>query len=438
MIAIAGGGASAALIAAQLPPDRKVLLIDKDGRHGLGQAYSTTDPHHLLNACVSKMSALEQDPDHLLRWVQDQGLGVAATDYIPRMEYGRYLRDVLAGTGAEEVTAEVTSVTPDGRGGWRLGLANGTGGAVSASGHEREIHADAVVLATGNRAPGNLPGAHGPRHIADPWAPGALDGVGDGSPVMVVGTGLTMIDLAVTLTKAHPDTVVHAVSRHGLLPRRHRCPGVPLAELELPDQLTLAGLMRAVRKTIEANDGEWRGVVDALRPHVPGIWEAFSLKDKERFLRHVGRLWEVHRHRIPPATAERIDRLQASGRLRITRGRVQNVETNDDDRLTVRLDDGKALQSGWLINGTGPSHSPDPFYARLIAAGIARPGPLGLGIDADLDGAVLDERGEPHRTLFTLGPTLRGRRYETTAIPEIRAQAAVVAKRLDESALSGR
>ena len=429
MIAIVGGGASAALIAAQVP-DRHMLLIDRDGRHGLGQAYSTADPHHLLNACVSKMSAVEGDPDHLFRWTRDQGLGLDAADYFPRLEYGRYLRDVLAGTAAEELTAEVTSVAPDGRGGWRLGISNGTG--------RSEVRADAVVLATGNRAPGHLPGAHGPRYVADPWAPGALDGISDGSPVVVVGTGLTMVDLAVTLTKAHPDTVVHAVSRHGLLPRRHRCPGVPLAELELPDQMTLAGLMRAVRKTIDANDGEWRGVVDALRPHVPGIWEAFSLKDKERFLRHVGRLWEVHRHRIPPATAERIDDLRASGRLRITRGRVQNVEANGDSGLTVRLDDGTALQAGRLINGTGPSHHPGPFYASLFEAGIARPGPLGLGIDADLDGAVLDGRGEPHRTLFTLGPTLRGLRYETTAIPEIRAQAAVVAKRLDESGLSGR
>jgi uncharacterized NAD(P)/FAD-binding protein YdhS len=426
VIAIVGGGASAALVAAQLPPDRGVLLIDKDGRHGRGQAYSTTDPHHLLNACVSKMSALDQDPDHLLRWTRDQGLDIAATDYLPRVEYGRYLRNVLAGTEAEEVTAEVTTITPDGRGGWRLGLAGGG-----------EIRADAVVLATGNRPPGNPVDAHGPRYIADPWAPGALDGVDDGSPVLIVGTGLTMIDLAVTLAKAHPETVVHAVSRHGLLPRRHRCPGVPLAQLELPDQITLAGLMRTVRKTVEDNDGEWRGVVDALRPHVPGIWEAFSLKDKERFLRHVGRLWEVHRHRIPPATAERVDALQASGRLRITRGRVQAVESGDDGGLTVRLDDGNTLRTGWLINGTGPSHHPGPFYDRLFKAGIARPGPLGLGIDADLDGAVLDARGEPHRTLFTLGPTLRGRRYETTAIPEIRAQAAIIAKRLDESALSG-
>ncbi len=226
VVAIVGGGAGGALTAVHLLRAAeargiapRVVLIDRYGRHGLGQAYSTSDARHLLNTCVAKMSALADDPGHLLRWAREQGLGAEAHDFLPRGVYGRYLRDVLASAGpVERVTGTVSSVSPSGMSRpLRVHLSEGG-----------RIDADAVVLATGNRvSEGWLGVPGGPRLVVDPWAPGALDRIRDGAPVLVVGTGLTMVDLAVTLTSAHPGTVVHAVSRHGLLPREHRCPAPP-------------------------------------------------------------------------------------------------------------------------------------------------------------------------------------------------------------------
>ena len=183
------------------------------------------------------------------------------------------------------------------------------------------IDADAAVLATGNQppaAPCPVPASH--RYIRDPWMPGALDRVGDGSPVVVLGSGLTMLDVAISLTGAHPDTVVHAVSRHALLPREHRCP--PGRALQPPalqpadlSPVDLPGLIRRVQVAAAEFPDGWQAVVDALRPYVPGLWQRLSLPDKRLFLRHVARYWEVHRHRVPPATARRIDELRSTGRL---------------------------------------------------------------------------------------------------------------------------
>jgi uncharacterized NAD(P)/FAD-binding protein YdhS len=63
---------------------------------------------------------------------------------------------------------------------------------------------------------------------------------------------------------------------------------------------------------------------------------------------------------------------------------------------------------------------------------------LRLGLDTDSHGALRDATGRPSGDIFTLGPLLRGRWYETTAIPEIRDQAAVLARFLFTSrALAG-
>jgi uncharacterized NAD(P)/FAD-binding protein YdhS len=140
---------------------------------------------------------------------------------------------------------------------------------------------------------------------------------------------------------------------------------------------------------------------------------------------------------VPPATARRIAELRCTGQLRLLQGQVTGVaEQADQIRVRIGRDTGRAreLTAGWLINGSGPAadvtRAADPLLRDLFGSGLARPDPLRLGIDADTDGSVLDASGAPGRRLFTLGPPLRGLWYETTAIPEIRAQAAALADRL--------
>ncbi|WP_162641630.1 FAD/NAD(P)-binding protein [Streptosporangium sp. 'caverna'] len=440
-VAVVGGGASGTLAAVHLlrraralAMPLEVVLIDQYGRHALGQAYSTTDPHHLLNACVSKMSAIEGDPGHLLRWARDNGLDIDGPDYLPRQVYGRYLRDVLA--AAEEpplrvvrrVTGTASGLTCDR--GVRVRLSDGG-----------QIDADAAVLALGNRTPAAWPhivDAVDSRYVADPWARNALTRICDGAPVLVLGTGLTMVDVAVTVTRAHPDAVVYAVSRHALLPRPHPYPVPPPVPVPIPDgPLGVAGLLRAVRLAVKDNAGDWHGVVDGLRPQVQRLWARLTPDDQRRFLSGAARYWEVHRHRIPPATAARVADLRATGRLRVLRGQMlRTTAVPGGMRARVEVDGAvRELDVGWLVNATGPGSdiARDPFLASLISGGTARPDRLRLGLDAGLGGAVLDATGHSDGRVFTLGPMLRGSLYETTAIPEIRAQAAALASRLIEA-----
>ena len=297
------------------------------------------------------------------------------------------------------------------------------------------IDADVAILATGNLPSAPLiPDPGNGRYIADPWEPGALKPAMDGSPVIVAGTGLTMLDVAVAITDAHPRAVVHAVSRHGLLPLCHHWPrpgrrrplsrgavapagvaglireaGAPvglaglsretaaqigLAGLirEAGTPVGLAGLIREVRASAAGYPGDWQDVVDALRPQIPRLWDQLTEADKRAFLRLAARYWEVHRHRMPPATARRIGALRSAGRLSVLAGRVTAAGAQADG-VRVRVEGGgpaAELSAGWLINCTGPAGeimaTADPLLRQLLDAGLARPGPLRLGLDADAAG----------------------------------------------------
>jgi uncharacterized NAD(P)/FAD-binding protein YdhS len=462
VVAVIGGGASGTLTSicllraaagAGLPV--RIALIDWHGRHGLGQAYATAHPWHLLNSPADRMSAVPHDAGSLARWAAANGLG--HDRFLPRAAFGRYLQELLADAErAARPAATVTRIGSDVVAVSRVALHRQLRLHLAADGR---IDADVAVLATGNLPPAPpcpLPATA--RYIGDPWAPHALDRVADGSRVAILGTGLSMLDVAIAVTGAHPGAVVHAVSRHGLLPRAHRpdpAAPVPTSVRRAVDGLAagpvdLAGLIRHVRSAAGAT-GDWEDVVDALRPHTPRLWRQLSAEEQRLFLRHVARYWEVHRHRVPPATAQRIDGLKASGRLSVLRGRVSavseapgglrvRVEPGDGEPRGGELDGARRaggpaeIAVGWLINATGPaadvSAASDRLLRQLLDRGLAVPDPLRLGIAADAGGAVLGASGRPDGTLFTLGPPLRGQLYETTAIPEIRDQAAAPASRL--------
>jgi uncharacterized NAD(P)/FAD-binding protein YdhS len=449
-VAIIGGGASGTLTAAHLLRQAaadavplSIAMLDTDGRHGLGRAYSTTDPAHLLNAMAGQMSAVAGDPDHLIRWAASAAAAgsdaVTPASFLSRRAYGQYLLDTLA-------AAERCCPQPG-----RLIRLRAEAVAIRRPGPcdpfvvctpGGQVEADAVVLATGSepaRLPFGVPDTS--RVITDPWRPGVLAAVTDGSPVLVAGTGLTTLDLAVSIASASPRAIVHAVSRHGLLPRPH--PGCAAGLMKPPPwpalpagtgPVRLAGLLRHVRRTVAADPASWPAVIGSLRPVAPDIWRRMPIADQEQFLRHVARYWEIHRHLIPAATAGRISALRQGGRLIVHRGRVLSVSQSGAG-LTASIMTGESrvqLATGWLINGTGAtsdiSTTQNPLHRSLFATGLARPDHLGLGLDATPDGRVVGAGGYPHRGLYALGPLLRGVRYETTAIPEIKEQAAALAR----------
>ncbi|GGP67936.1 FAD/NAD(P)-binding protein [Saccharothrix coeruleofusca] len=439
-VAVVGAGASGTLAAVHLlraAADRgrplRLVLVDRSGEFGPGRAYRTADPEHLLNTPAGRMSAFADDPDHFVRWNLGRGRDVDGAAFLPRGDYGRYLTEALlaeerrAGGVAvvERVAATATGLSADGA---RV---------VVEQAERAPLRADLVVLATGvgggDPLAGLLP-TGAPRYVADPWDGAAA--ITDDSPVLVLGTGLSMMDLAISVTRAHPRAEVHAVSRHGLLPRPHRTGGASVAPPRGPHPPERVGSLRDLlafaRRGVAEDPDRWREFVDRLRPHAPRLWQQLDIPERRRFLDRVNRYWDVHRHRAAPATHRRVRALMGAGRLRVHRGRVAGLRPVPDgfEADLVTRAGRRSLRVGWVVNATGFSGEvtdrPDPLLRRLLDDGTARPDPLGLGLTTGPDGRVLDRRGAP-RPVFVLGALRRGELFESTAVPEIRAQAAAVA-----------
>ena len=427
-VAIVGGGFSGAMLAARLA-ERGVpaTLIDRTGSFGPGLAYSTPFEKHLLNVRSDRMSAVEGRPTDFVDWLRDHCPRHAAPDgFAPRRLYGEYLQHRLNAARLahprmiELVTGEVTAIGEDG-----LGLSDG-----------RTIAAGAVVLATGNPAP-KTAGAGSRRVIADPWALTALERIGPDDAVIIVGTGLTMVDMALWL-EAHGRTgPITALSRRGLTPRVH---GAGHDHPKAPTQALLSGPLshRLAEARRLAGEGGWRGMMEGLRPVTAALWAEADIQTRARWLRHLRPWWDVHRHRIPAGVAGTMARLEAEGRLRILAGRVARIEA---DARQVRLHwqprDGSiqpAITGQWLIDCTGPGHGAgdDPLTGPLIRSRRARLDPVGIGLDLDGEGQVRTGDGATNGRLFALGPPARAAFWETTAVPDIRKRIEALVDRLSD------
>jgi uncharacterized NAD(P)/FAD-binding protein YdhS len=446
-VAIVGGGASGLLTAIQIlsqsgPRGPRVYLIEKEETFGFGAAYATNDPLHLLNVRAGSMSAFPNLPAHFCDWLKandGEAQPSSPLSFVTRQTYGGYLRSLLrdAALGPEAagrfylVPDEAVSILTTSCGKFRLRLALG-----------KDIEADCVVLAIGN-APPHPPGVEdkgvlaSPHYIGDPWSFAATEfGAKDGT-TLILGTGLTMVDMVLSLERAGHRGPIIALSRRGLLPRRHAATvsfsppaPPPLVSNIMADLRTVRGTVR----DLAVHGRGWRDVIDSLRPITGAYWRSLPRSEQKRFLRHLRVWWEVHRHRLAPEAADRLDALIKSGQLQILRGRLRSLSLTGSLSAPVSVDwlpyaerMTAHLPVSRIINCMGPGHdptrSPSPLMRQMLAAGLIKPDALGLGIAVNGDGRVIGRHSRPLPPLFALGPVTRGTFWEVTAIPDIRVKA---------------
>lgn len=442
-VAIIGGGFSGSVFGlkfAQANPDSRVLLIERGRRVGRGLAYGACAPSHLLNVPVSRMELglepgfvdwLSTRGDHLSEALAESDDDLVAA-FVSRELFGTYL---------EERVREAISTNPE-RGlnvirGEAVGLLDFPERGVRLS-DGREIAADVVVLATGNLQP-KPPGARDvwlydtPFFVPDPWADDAFHGLAKDAPVVLLGTGLTMVDIALKLSEGGHTGPMHAVSRRGFLPLAHRAGGEwPVfidPHLHI-SPLTLMRLLRGEAKKAEAKGVPWQRVVDSMRPAIPSVWHGWTDAERAQFLRHARPRWEIHRHRMAPRIAKRLEALMASRQLSIHGGRVlsygrhrQHVDVRFRERNSgIEL----SYPAARVINCTGPRTDLDrlaiPIIADLRRSGLIMSDALGIGLETR-DCAALDSSGHASSWLFALGPLTKPDWWEVIAVPEINAQA---------------
>ena len=426
-------------------PGLSIGLVDKGPVPGRGLAYGTKYDCHLLNVPVGNMSAFPGDPDHFLRWARaHHERSVQATSFLPRPVYGRYvgsvLKEALAGASAgnfQWIRGEVSLLARDcDRMGSSMNVQLKDGSTLSAK---------ALVLAVGNFPPANLniPGLSEPSrgYFRSPWSAAAFEDIPKNGSVLLIGSGLTSIDVTAALRSEGFVGHLHLLSRHGLIPQTHRPTGrwPEFSNRQSPG--TIPGLLRLVREEVRAASDagvDWRAVIDALRPVTHDLWQSLPLDERKRFLRHVRSYWEVHRHRIAPEIGDTIASLIHDRQVDVYAGRVTNYREYPD-HVEVSVRDRKTrsprlLRVDRVINCTGPETDcrriDDPLMKGLLSQGFARPDPLLLGLDVDRDGALINCSGVASHSLYAIGPARKGSLWETIAVPELRVQAAELAEHL--------
>lgn len=438
-VVIVGGGFSGTLQAINLlrHDGPRATLIERTPALGRGLAYGAAHPSHVLNVRAGNMSALPDEPDHFVRWLSARGVSDPASAFIPRTIYGEYLSEQLTAARAAAperlsiIQGDVVDLRHDGR-------------AVAVLADGRKVEANAAVVAIGNLPPhtpaGIDPDALGSDlYVGDPWDPCMANGLSGEDTVLILGTGLTMVDVALLLEARGFDGRIVALSRRGLLPRRHDAPGAPWRKIEERPKLSPAALLRCVRDRGEAIG--WRNAVDELRPFTQDMWANATTPERNRFLRHLRPWWDVHRHRLAPEVHARLQAMIDRGQLTVVAGKTLGTEVNGSNAVVAWRPRGSdrpvrtAVRR--IVNATGPqgdlTRTEEPLLRQLVTRGLIRPDAAHIGIDVDGTAAVIGKDNTPSDWLYALGPMTRGAFWEIVAVPDIRTQTWALARRLSNA-----
>ncbi len=387
-IAVIGCGFSGLSFTAQLVENLKqakhspifIDIYDKSANIPRGLAYSTQDPDHLLNVPAYRMSALNNDPNHLVNWLKSKKYNYTSTDFIPRKIYGDYLESVLENllqTRCAYVKIYKENVD-----------------FIAENFNILGRKYDFVILATGNE-PKNIPGtisAFDHANIEKICSP----------KVVICGSNLTMVDTVITLSKNVNIQQITAISRHSFLPKVHKLSlsslGIrPIITPQDAQNLTLSALIAKFHREI-AKLPNWRMGFDSIRPISQEIWQNLPHKSQVKFLRKLMPYYAKFRHRMPPHQAKIIQDLIQKGRLKLMPGDIHKMALNTDIPV---------------INCTGielnVAKSRNYLLQNLIKCKLLTPHPTKVGI-----------KQSNHPRLLVISPILTGELGEIFAVPELR------------------
>lgn len=439
-ITIIGGGASGTLLAVNLlrnagSNEIEINLVEKSAKVGRGVAFGTTQSSHLLNVPAGRMGAFPDDVEGFYRWLVDQGESYAKNDFVPRVKYGAYLRDTF--NRAVELKQPKT----------RFNLVDDEAVDISVNGKSAQVMlcsgkvlpSSNVVLAFGNFKPphpsvGDLAFVDSSKYFQDPWSSGLYETAEPDDTMFIVGTGLSMVDVALHFHQHGHRGKIYAISTRGMLPAVHKLGfSYPSFAHEVDSAKRITDILKTVRRHMAAADGDgsnWRAVIDSLRPVTQKMWLNLPIDEKRYFKQHLSRYWNVARHRMPAEAAEVLEEMRAKGTLEILKGRLRSISLDEEGKFDIRfstVDSEHAAKSDLLINCIGSEANfakiDSVFVQNLIARRHIRPDELTLGIDATPDGRVIGKDDRPSEVVRTLGTALKGILWESTAIPEIRTQA---------------
>jgi uncharacterized NAD(P)/FAD-binding protein YdhS len=442
-VIIIGGGLSGALVAMQLaqaPGSHEVLMIEKNPELlGRGVAYQYDFTHQPLNVVASGMSLFPDKPLDFVNWLESNHFkynhlieNVSPQEFIPRKIFGDYVLENLERVQQETLGRlqiridEAISILDYGA---RKTVVLASGAA---------LHADHVILALGNFPPADLfqldnPVQKDSRYYGSPWTDKVYSQIKGNEEILLVGSGLTAVDIVLGLILRKFKGKVTMLSRRGRFPLPHDLsqPPFPLPEPEIkhPRKMLLW-----IRNLIRKNSNvPWPSVLDGLRPYTKKIWLQWTLEEKRYFLKKIRPYWEIARHRIPAKSSALLNDMMNAGQLELKKGYVVDATATDGGIEVVYSSEGQEVKQVFhkVINCTGPESNYRkvrfPIISDLLSRGKVKTDALGLGIECTPEGRIINAQGKIEEGLWCIGPMRKSVLWETTALRELREQAVELA-----------
>ncbi|MER2102585.1 MAG: FAD/NAD(P)-binding protein [Pseudomonas atacamensis] len=447
-LAIIGAGFSGTVVAVNFlnnaPKGARLVMINRSGQMAKGLAYGTNSPAHLLNVPAGNMTAVVSDPDSYLKFCQRYDKEIQPSTFTTRKLYGEYLEDLLLNAAEnakgrvnfEQITAYV------------IGLSKNHHSAAIELDNGSTLNADQVILALGHFPPltpqplSNF--GQSDHYIPDPWSERIPNIEDRDATVILVGGGLTALDVICSLKKRGHTGKIHMLSRRGLIPLPHRQNrGTVLSHQslieDLKKQLTPLAHLRIIRRYINSTrEADWRDVIAALRPITTDLWKSYPEREKRRFLRHLQPHWDVHRHRVAPNSYRTFADALASSQVIPVAGRIKSAHgVHDGIELRVHLrgrPQEAVLVANYVINCTGPNSNPtlvrESLIKKLLNENVITTDVHNLGINVDTSLAVVNGNGDSSEWLSYVGPMLKATLWEATAVPELRIHATALSNKI--------
>ena len=423
----------------------RLVLAEPSAALGRGVAYGSHHPLHLLNVRTRDLSVRAGQPGDFLNWAfrqLDQGENHAGLHdglghtFLPRQLFGEYVRQRLYEAIGRRPDIDFALVAEAAR-----GVTAERGGRYAIAFERAEpVRADIVILATAY----GLQNSSAAGALA-PFEAVAGERFASAETVLMIGSGLTMVDVLLGARRAGFRGKALVVSRRGQLPRSHAPRGVVPQQVALPRSRRLSMLATGIRiacEMAEENGTPWQAVINGLRASLPEIWQGLPVAEQARFLRHLRPFWDAHRHRMPMEIHASLMGEFATGRAELLRGQVKDVSRTRDGftaTLARRGAEEDTLKADLAFDCSGFRPDLDqPLIRSLTEAGLAEPDPHRLGLVVEPDGQMLGEGRRASPGLYAIGPLCQGTLWEITAVPEIVRQAERAAQAIAASVLQAK
>jgi uncharacterized NAD(P)/FAD-binding protein YdhS len=445
-ITIIGGGFSGAMLAVNMLKEKRpvhIRIVEKDSRIGYGLAFSAVKDYHLLNVPAHVMGAFPNDTKHFLKWLKHKNIDTTPFCHVPRKYYGAYINELF--------TEELKTCTSE----QKIEIICDEAVNVSIKGTKAEIRlksddtflTDKVVLALGHFPPGHPRSMdrsfiESDRYFRDPWSAPINNEFKSSDKILLIGSGLTMIDTVLTLHNNGFNGKIFSYSNHGYIPSVNKQSDFyPSIYHEIKEHNTILDIFKIVRKHIKIAEEKgigWRAVLDSFRYQNQEIWLSLPLEEKKKFLKHLSRIWNIARHRIPGDYDQVLNKLVKSGQLEIKAVKILSMIKSENcikvNYFDKKVKEEKTESFDYVLNCTGPQSNYErvecPLVINLLKQGYIKCDLFGMGLNALPNGTLIDKQGAPSGFLYSIGPPLKGILGESTAVPELRQQAHDLARLL--------